>query len=138
MHIATESPILKFNCIVSPNRSQIQYSLILFWAIALEFGLGGCQNLIIMISEHSVLVMFWLAFVGVQPMMAHRIETIVKQDRTLTLENLPFHSGEQVEVIIFSRPRRESQTNRYPLRGTIVQYTDPIEPVGQDDWEVTQ
>jgi uncharacterized transporter YbjL len=82
--------------------------------------------------------MFWLAFVGVQPMMAHRIETIVKQDRTLTLENLPFHSGEQVEVIIFSRPRRESQTNRYPLRGTIVQYNDPTEPVGQDDWEVTQ
>ncbi|GFE67794.1 BrnA antitoxin family protein [Chroococcus sp. FPU101] len=40
-------------------------------------------------------------------MLAHRIETTINQDKTLTLENLPFHSGEQVEVIILSRPREE-------------------------------
>lgn len=68
-------------------------------------------------------------------MLAHRIETIVNQDNTLTLENLPFHSGEQVEVIILSRTRRQ---NGYPLRGTTIQYTDPTEPVAQDDWEVTR
>jgi hypothetical protein len=71
-------------------------------------------------------------------MLAHRIETTINQDKTLTLENLPFRSGEQVEVIILSRPRRESGQNQYPLRGITVQYTDPTEPVAQDDWEVSR
>lgn len=71
-------------------------------------------------------------------MLAHRIETTIDQDKTLTLENLPFHAGEQVEVIILSRPRRESGQNRYPLRRITIQYTDPTEPVGQDDWEVSR
>jgi hypothetical protein len=69
-------------------------------------------------------------------MLAHRIEAIISQNKTLTLENLPFHSGAQVEVIILSRPLREAGQNRYPLRGTTIQYTDPTEPVAQDDWEV--
>jgi hypothetical protein len=67
-------------------------------------------------------------------MLAHRIETIVRQDRTLMLENLPFHSGERVEVIILSRPHRSSQRNQYPLRGTTLQYIAPTEPVAQEDW----
>ena len=71
-------------------------------------------------------------------MLAHRIETTINQDKTLTLENLPFYSGEQVEVIILSRPRKESGQNPYPLRGTTIQYTDPTEPVAEDDWEVMQ
>jgi hypothetical protein len=71
-------------------------------------------------------------------MLAHRIEAIINQDKTLTLENLPFHSGAKVEVIILSRPLRETEQNRYPLRGTSIQYTDPTEPVAQDDWEVTR
>lgn len=71
-------------------------------------------------------------------MVTHRIQAIVNHDKTLTLENLPFHSGEQVEVIILSHPRLESGQNRYPLRGTAIQYTDPTEPVAQDDWEVTR
>jgi hypothetical protein len=69
-------------------------------------------------------------------MLAHRIETIIGRDRTLTLENLPFHSGEQVEVIILSRPQKESEQNRYSLRGIPIQYTDPTEAVARDDWEV--
>lgn len=69
-------------------------------------------------------------------MLVHRIEAIINQDKTLMLENLPFHSGEKVEVIILSRPLREAGQNQYPLRGTTIQYTDPTEPVAQDDWEV--
>jgi hypothetical protein len=71
-------------------------------------------------------------------MLAHRIETMITQDKTLTWENLPFHCGEQVEVIILSRRRRDSGQHRYPLRGTTIQYIDPTEPVAQDDWEVTR
>ncbi len=71
-------------------------------------------------------------------MLAHRIEAIITQDKTLTLQNLPFQSGEQVEVIILSRPQIEVGQNRYPLRGTPIQYTDPAEPVAQDDWDTLQ
>jgi len=71
-------------------------------------------------------------------MLAHRFETTVSHDRTLTLENLPFHSGEQVEVIILSRPRKTLQQTKYSLRGTVTQYIEPMQPVGQDDWEVAQ
>lgn len=68
-------------------------------------------------------------------MLAHRIEATIEQDRKLTLENLPFHSGERVEVIILPQPCRESEQNRYPLRGTTIQYVEPTEPVAQNDWE---
>jgi hypothetical protein len=71
-------------------------------------------------------------------MLAHRLEATVNHDRTLTLENLPFHSGEQVEIIILSRPRRISQQTEYSLRGTVTQYIKPMEPVDQNDWEVAQ
>jgi hypothetical protein len=71
-------------------------------------------------------------------MLAHRIEAIVAQDKTLTLQNLPFQSGEHVEVIILSQPQRDVGQNRYPLRGIPTQYTDPTEPVAEDDWDVSQ
>jgi hypothetical protein len=71
-------------------------------------------------------------------MLAHRLEATVSHDRTLTLENLPFHSGEQVEIIILSRPRKTHQQAKYSLHGTVTQYIEPMEPVGQDDWEVAQ
>jgi hypothetical protein len=70
-------------------------------------------------------------------MLAHRLEATVSHNRTLTLENLPFHSGEQVEIIILSRPRRVFQQTGYSLRGTVMQYIQPLEPVDQNDWEVS-
>jgi hypothetical protein len=71
-------------------------------------------------------------------MLAHRLEATVSRNRSLTLENLPFHSGEQVEVIILSQPCQTSQESRDSLRGTVVQYTEPLEPIDQNDWEVAQ
>ena len=71
-------------------------------------------------------------------MLAHRIEATISHDRTLTLENLPFHSGDQVEIIILSRPRRISEQVGYSLRGSVIQYVEPMEPVAQDDWDVAQ
>ena len=68
-------------------------------------------------------------------MLAHRIETTIKADGTVILENLPFHAGETVEVIVLSCPRRLSEQDRYSLRGTPIQYTDPTESVAQEDWE---
>ena len=36
-------------------------------------------------------------------MNAHRVETILTEDRKLTLEDLPFRVGDAVEVIVLER-----------------------------------
>jgi hypothetical protein len=71
-------------------------------------------------------------------MLAHRLEATVSHNRTLTLENLPFHSGEQVEIIILSRSDKVPQQSRNSLQGTVIQYIEPMEPIDQNDWEVAQ
>ena len=69
-------------------------------------------------------------------MLAHRIEATIRQNGKLTLENLPLHSGEPVEVAILTQPHQASEQNKYPLRGTAIQYIAPTEPVAQDDRKV--
>jgi hypothetical protein len=71
-------------------------------------------------------------------MNAHRIETVINQDRTLLLKDLPFQAGESVEVIVLQRSSKPDEKNRYPLRGTQIQYIDPTEPVAQDDWNASK
>ena len=68
-------------------------------------------------------------------MVAHRVETTLQQDGQLLLDNLPFHAGEAVEIIILAAQPRDQQTNRYPLRGTVVHYSQPFEPVAHDEWD---
>ena len=67
-------------------------------------------------------------------MQAHRIEIVVQQDGKLVIEDIPFNAGESVEVIILST-NKTSTENRYPLRGTVIEYIDPTDPVALDDWE---
>jgi hypothetical protein len=80
-------------------------------------------------------------------MNAHKIEVILTEDGTLTLQGLPFHAGDAVEVIILSAktphhqaaPKVQLDKNRYPLHDTQpYRYDDPTEPVALEDWEVLQ
>ena len=71
-------------------------------------------------------------------MNAHRIETTINQDGTLTLDGLPFQAGDEVEVIIIERPVKTGGENPYPLRGQQVQYSAPTEPVAENEWGVLQ
>ena len=71
-------------------------------------------------------------------MQAYRVETTVAQDGTLTLSNLPLRAGEAVEVIILVQPSVMLRHQQYPLRGMLVRYIDPTEPVAQADWEAAQ
>lgn len=66
---------------------------------------------------------------------AHRVETTLTQDGTLTLDHLPFQAGESVEVIVLPHASAPLPKDRYPLRGTPVQYEQPTEPVAEDEWE---
>ncbi|MCE2903437.1 MAG: hypothetical protein LW814_00165 [Anabaena sp. CoA2_C59] len=79
-------------------------------------------------------------------MNAHKIETALTEDGTLVLKGLPFHAGEVVEVIILQPQTAQHQiksletqnTNLYPLRGKVIRYDDPTEPVALEDWEYLQ
>lgn len=72
-------------------------------------------------------------------LQAHRIETTLTEDGTLTLDGLPFGAGEAVEVIVLPQPAvpasESDPQNRYPLRGLAAAYDRPTEPVALEDWE---
>ena len=79
-------------------------------------------------------------------MNAHHVETVLTENGTLTLRDLPFQAGDAVEVIILERHKLQpseastnhSDSNLYPLRGKVIHYDDPTEPVALEDWEVLQ
>lgn len=68
-------------------------------------------------------------------MQVHRTETVVSEDGVITLRDLPFRSGESVEVIVLPFPTAPVSAARYPLRGTPVALKSPTEPVAEDEWE---
>ncbi len=72
-------------------------------------------------------------------MNAHRIETAFTEDGKLSLQNLPFKKGDEVEIIIVERNLSKTASISHPLRGTVIRYDDPFEPATSvEDWEVLQ
>jgi len=71
-------------------------------------------------------------------LQAHRIETTLTQDGTLTLDHLPFPAGMAVEVIVLPYAPPQAQ-DRYPLRGTPYSYDGPMEPaIPAEEWDALQ
>jgi hypothetical protein len=84
-------------------------------------------------------------------MSAHRIEAQLNEDGRLVLENLPFEAGDLVEVTIVENKTtsngnyaelimqtstaRSDDLNPYPLRGKVIKYDSPTDPVGVEDWD---
>lgn len=60
-------------------------------------------------------------------MNAHRIETALTENGKLSLQNLPFKKGDEVEVIILERSSSKTDSDLYPLRGTVIRYDEPFE-----------
>ena len=68
-------------------------------------------------------------------MEAYRIEKEVAANGVLHLDALPFREGELVEVIVLPcREGTRKSASRF-LRGKVIEYIAPTEPVAQDDWE---
>lgn len=67
---------------------------------------------------------------------AHRIELVLTEDGKLSLDRLPFRAGQTVEIILLPTPTPVSSA--HPLRGTVVKYDRPTEPVADADWGVLQ
>ncbi len=64
------------------------------------------------------------------------IETIIAQNRVLTIRGVPFRAGEKVEVLILSRRRKLESAVRYPLRGKPIRYDAPFDSVAENEWHV--
>jgi hypothetical protein len=69
-------------------------------------------------------------------MQTHRVKATVSKNGSLTINQLPFPAGQQVEVVVFPARNQPSVEDRYPLRGTPIQFDNPTGPVGESDWEV--
>lgn len=67
---------------------------------------------------------------------AYLTETIVAEDSTVPLRDLPFRPGEPVEVIVIGSGRTPAANGHAPLRGSVRRYENPMEPVAADDWEL--
>ena len=66
---------------------------------------------------------------------AHWSETTVGEHGEIVLEGLPFEPGQPVEVLVVSKTV-ESATAEIPnLRGSVLEYHDPLEPIANDDWD---
>ncbi|HXG66684.1 MAG TPA: hypothetical protein VNO70_16405 [Blastocatellia bacterium] len=71
-------------------------------------------------------------------MSTYRVETTVDSDGSITLDHLPFQAGDAVEVIIIARSTQSGEQRRYPLRGTVIRYANPTDPVAVEDWGALQ
>ena len=72
-------------------------------------------------------------------MEAVRIETVVEANGTVTIDNLPFSTGEKVEIIVLANTTaKAAEKQESPLKGLRAIYLqDPFEPAcPAEDWEV--
>lgn len=67
---------------------------------------------------------------------AHRVEVVLAEDGRLILDRLPFRAGQAVEVIVLPAPAAAPRA--HPLRGSVVRYDRPTEPVADADWGALQ
>ena len=69
-------------------------------------------------------------------MKAYRVEKQIAANGELKLSGLPFKEGDKVEVIILSHETGSHPVTPSPLRGKVIEYLEPTEPVAEEDWEL--
>lgn len=67
---------------------------------------------------------------------AHRIELVLTEDGKLSLDRLPFRAGQAVEVIVLPVPAPLPRS--LAIRGAVLRYERPTEPVADGDWSVVE
>lgn len=65
-------------------------------------------------------------------MNAHRIETVVGDNRSVTLKDLPFNEGEEIEVIVLERKNGTKNKKESSLQGTLLRYDEPFESIAEE------
>ena len=69
-------------------------------------------------------------------MKAYRVEKQIAANGELKLNGLPFKEGDTVEVIILLHETGSHPVTLSPLRGKVIEYLDPTEPVAEEEWEL--
>ena len=74
-------------------------------------------------------------------MQAYRVKKKVSEHGKIQLEALPFAKGEIVEIIVLAtseveKPEDDAIIKSTPrsLKGSVLEYAKPTEPVAQDEW----
>ena len=67
-------------------------------------------------------------------METYRVVKRVAPGRKLSLEDLPFQTGDEVEVVVRGQKPAQDAGARYPLRGKPVRYLRPFEGVDEHEW----
>jgi hypothetical protein len=65
---------------------------------------------------------------------AHRVELTLTEDGKLSLDRLPFRSGQAVEVIVLARPT--ARPAPISVQGAVVRFDRPTDPVADGEWGV--
>lgn len=68
-------------------------------------------------------------------MSEYHSEAVVKNNGTITLDGLPFKEGEKVDVVVRTHETKESNGEKYSLRGTLLRYDRPFDSVAESDWD---
>ena len=71
-------------------------------------------------------------------MQMYRVKATVSNDGMVTIKELPFRAGDNVEVVVRGYWREGERSWDYPLRGKPIRYLDPFKSVAEDDWNVLQ
>ncbi len=73
-------------------------------------------------------------------MAQHRLKTTVAGDGSITIRDLPFPAGEEVEVVVAvpDHSTEDVSVGRNPLRGSVRRFERPFEPASDaSDWEAS-
>ena len=65
----------------------------------------------------------------------YRVNTTVSKHGNLSIKGLPFKPGETVEVTVRRKQKKANVKAKYPLRGKLRVYRDPLKSVAENDWE---
>jgi len=57
---------------------------------------------------------------------------------TLHLPEIRELVGHDVEIVVSEIEPELAAKERYPLRGSVLRYDQPFEPVAEDDWEAIE
>ena len=69
-------------------------------------------------------------------MRAHRADTTVSGDGSVTIRGVPFPEGEAVEVIVLPRSKPSERGGSEALRGSVRRYARPFEPAADpSEWD---
>jgi len=65
--------------------------------------------------------------------VGHRVRATLREDGKLALDHLPFRSGEDVDVTVIPIATAVDLAS-HPLRGSVLFFDRPSEPVAEVEW----